>query len=233
MRRSRFPLLRWLGEGYVWLFRGTPLILQVLVAYEVIPYVGLLAPLRAINFFPVIGYPQVQMDSFIAALFALSFNEGAYMAEIVRAGIDAIDVGQMEAAKSLGMTYFMAMRRVVLPQAARVIIPPLGNEFNSMLKNTSLASVAALNELLHTTETIGGPLSRVLELFTVAAIWYLVMTTVWGFIQALIERRLNVSSTDTGAPSKGYFSRLFGFGNRDTVPVPVETAPGVLGDHPR
>lgn len=235
MRKSRLSVLRWLANAYIWVFRGTPLILQILLVYEAIARVGLYHPLQSINFFPGIGYPQVGLDSFLAALSALALNEGAYMSEIVRAGIDSVDVGQMEAAKSLGMTYFMAMRRVVLPQAARVIVPPLGNEFNSMLKSSSLASVAALSELLKATGDEGGFLSRPLELYTVAAFWYLGMTTIWAFIQAWIERRLNVSSMEPGAPSSGFMSRMFGFGGRQrplagTVAEPVA---GVLGDHPR
>jgi polar amino acid transport system permease protein len=229
MRRSRFGGFRWLANIYIWFFRGTPLLVQILLAYNFFPYLGLLTPLRAINFFPRIGYPQVALDSFLAALLALSLNEGAYMAEIVRAGIDSIDVGQMEAAKSLGMTYFMAMRRIILPQAARVIIPPLGNEFNNMLKSSSLASVIALQELLGTATLVGGPIFRILELYVVASFWYLIMTTIWTFVQAWIERRLNVSTLDTGPTQAGFLNRLLGFGGRAGKPEiaaqPVGTLP--------
>src|SRR5260221_3358341 len=218
LRRARLAPLRWLANTYIWFFRGTPLLLQILLFYTIIPYLGLLGPLSSLNFFPALGFTRVPMDSFVAALVALSLNEGAYMAEIVRAGIDAIDVGQMEAAKSLGMTYYKAMRRIVLPQAARVIVPPLGNEFNSMLKNTSLASSIALLELVGTAQEIGSHSFTTLELLVVASFWFLFLTTIWTIIQAYIERRLNVSVTDPGARGPGsYLSRLMGFnfGNRD------------------
>jgi polar amino acid transport system permease protein len=231
MRRARVGPVRWFANVYIWFFRGTPLVVQILLAYYTFPYLGLLGPLRAINFFPHIGYPQVAMDSFLAALLALSLNEGAYMAEIVRAGIDAIDVGQMEAARSLGMTYFLAMRRIVLPQAARVIVPPLGNEFNNMLKSSSLAFVIALPELLGTATLVGGPIFRNLELYVVASFWYLVMTTIWTFIQAWIERRLNVSSLDTGPTQTSFLNRLLGTGGRvRPAAVAVDPVSTILTD---
>jgi polar amino acid transport system permease protein len=215
VRRAPTPLVRWLGAGYVWFFRGTPLLVQITIFYYLVPQLGILGLLNGINFFPALGLSQVYLDAFIPALLALSLNEGAYMAEIIRAGIDAIDVGQMEAAKSLGMTYLLAMRRIVLPQAARVIVPPLGNEFNSMLKSTSLAATISLFELFKQGQDIGGLSSTTFELAIVAAIWYLVLTSIWTVIQAYIERRLNVSLTDSGAtPPGGYLERLFGFGGR-------------------
>jgi polar amino acid transport system permease protein len=212
VRRSQLAPVRWLGNAYIWFYRGTPLLLQIILIYYLIPLLGLYGPINSLNFFPRLGFDRVPMDSFIAALVALSLNEGAYMAEIVRAGIDAIDVGQMEAAKSLGMTYYLAMRRIVLPQAARVIVPPLGNEFNSMLKNTSLASSIAMLELLQTAKEIGGHSFTLPELLVVASIWYLALTTVWTVIQSAIERRLNVSLADPGAVRVGYFQRLLGVG---------------------
>ncbi|HEY7984299.1 MAG TPA: amino acid ABC transporter permease [Ktedonobacterales bacterium] len=215
IRRSQVAPVRWFGNVYIWYFRGTPLLVQIELLYALIPFFGLLGILNSINFFPAIGFDRVPMDAFIAALVALSLNEGAYMAEIVRAGIDAIDLGQLEAAKSLGMTYYLAMRRIVLPQAARVIIPPLGNEFNSMLKSTSLASAITMLELLQTAREIGTPSFTIPELLIVASIWYLVLTSIWTVIQANIERRLNVSLTDPGAAAPGdYLKRLIGFGGR-------------------
>lgn len=230
MRRAKLGPVRWLANAYIAFFRGTPLLVQLLIAINFFYYLGLSNPLEGINFFPGIGYPQVRLDTFIASIVALSLNEGAYMSEIVRAGIDSIDVGQMEAAKSLGMTYFMAMRRIILPQAARVIIPPLGNEFNSMLKNSSLAEVIGLNELLGESRLIAAPQFLNLELFVVAAIWYLAMTAVWTFIQAWIERRLNVSVYDTGPSDRGSnLSRLLGFSRRNRV---VVSAPGTVVELP-
>ena len=202
---------------HIWFFRGTPLLVQIYLVFYLINYLGFDHPLNAINFFPAIGYSQVQMYGFAAALLGLSWNEGAYMAEIVRAGIDSIDPGQLEVARSLGMTYFVAMRRIVLPQAARTIVPPLGNEFNGMLKNTSLAGVIALVELYQTTNGLGGTLGRNLELAAVASFWYLMMTTVWTAIQAYIERKLNVSVTDFGPGQGSWTQRLLGFGRRSPV----------------
>jgi len=151
-------------------------------------------------------------DSFVAGYLAFSLNEGAYMAEIVRAGIDSIDPGQMEAAKTLGMTYWLGMRRIVLPQAMRVILPPLGNEFNSMLKTTSLVSVISLYDLLGAAEAIGSPLFLSLELLTVACIWYLALTTLWTIAQYALERRFNASTRDPGS-GKSVWSQLLSMNN--------------------
>jgi polar amino acid transport system permease protein len=229
LRRSRLRPLRWIANGYIWIFRGTPLLLQILFSDVVFGFTGLYNKVEALDFFPHIGFPKVILSLFIEAWIALSLNEGAYMAEIVRAGIDAIDVGQMEAAKSVGMTYGLAMRRIVLPQAARIIIPPLGNEFNSMLKNTSLAEGIALWELLETADQLGSFSFLTLELLVVASVWYLAMTTGWTAIQAWIERKLNVSSLDVGPPDTGsYLSRVFGFGRRRVVGAgaPAEATTG-------
>ena len=190
------------------------------------PNLALTQILNHHNPFPTLGFPQVAFDGFVAALVALSLNEGAYMSEIVRAGIDSIDVGQMEAAKSLGMTYFLAMRRIVLPQAARVIIPPLGNEFDSMLKNTSLAVTISVGELFGAAYALQGVLGRPMELYTVAAFWYLVLTLIWTAVQSLVERRLNVSVYDNGPSDRGsYWQRVFGFGRR---PVATSGTAGVV-----
>jgi len=169
-----FPL-RVFADFYIWIFRGTPLLVQLVIIFSVFPFF------------------HITVNAFTSAFLALSFNEGAYMAEIVRAGISSVDTGQMEAAKSLGMTYGQAMWRIVLPQAVRVIIPPLGNEFNSMMKNTSLAAVISLLELFGTAEAIAAALFANLELFFVACMWYLVLTTLWGQVQRLLEQRFSAS----------------------------------------
>ncbi len=219
MRRASFRPIRWLAEAYIWFYRGTPVLVQILFLYLALPYLSLARPLRNITIFTSLGFSNVYTDSFVAAMVALSLNEGAYMAEIVRAGIDSIDPGQMEAAKSLGMTYAKGMQRIVLPQAMRVIIPPLGNEFNNMLKTTSLASVISLNELLGASQAIGNPIFRPLELLVTASIWYLVLTTVWGTIQAVIERRFNLANLDPAAlAAPAWYERMLGFG-RGRVPV--------------
>src|SRR5262249_56028117 len=118
-----------------------------------------------------------------AGIVALTLNEAAYMAEIIRAGISSVDVGQVEASKSLGMTYSHYMRRIVLPQAARVVVPPLGNEFNGMLKNTTLLSVIGVPELLLATQMVTSATFRVFELYLVVACYYLTLTTLWGVVQ--------------------------------------------------
>jgi polar amino acid transport system permease protein len=131
------------------------------------------------------------------------------MAEIIRAGIASVDEGQTEAAKSVGMTYGLLMRRIVLPQAARFILPPLGNEFNAMLKNSTLVSVIGVQELLLTTETLTSATFRVFELYSIVALYFLTLTTAWGFAQAWIEAKFGKSAaSQKEAPSFG--RRLFG-----------------------
>lgn len=225
MRRSRWRVLRAIADGYIWLFRGTPLLVQVLFFFYLFPYLHLANVLRSVDMFSQIGFTHgtgpIFLDSFLAAILAFSLNEGAYMAEIVRAGIDAIDTGQLEAAKSLGMTYSVAMRRIILPQAFRVIIPPLGNEFNNMLKNTSLAAFISLDELLGTARTIGDPIFGTLELLVTASVWYLLLTTIWGIIQGFIERRLNASNIEPGVKQANWWQRAVGMGQRATGPAPA------------
>jgi polar amino acid transport system permease protein len=171
------------ARTYVWVVRGTPLLVQIVFVYTA------LAAGNILRFHDIsLGF-MVIPGNVQAAIVALSVNEGAYMAEIIRAGIAAVDIGQTEAAKSLGMPYGLLMRRVVLPQAARVIVPPLGNEFNAMLKNSSLVSVIGVQELLLTTETLTSATFRVFELYTVVALYYLMLTTAWGFVQQHIEAK--------------------------------------------
>jgi polar amino acid transport system permease protein len=145
-----------------------------------------------------------------AGVFVLGANEGAYMSEIVRAGIISIDPGQMEAAKSLGMTYGQAMRRIVLPQAARVIIPPLGNEFNNMLKTTSLLFVLGIQELYETFVIKQGNNYLPFEMYLACALWFLLLTTIWGFIQAWIERQFAKGAPGAVSGGPGLRQRLFG-----------------------
>ncbi|HLY29950.1 MAG TPA: amino acid ABC transporter permease, partial [Ktedonobacterales bacterium] len=190
---------------------------------------NLARPLRNLDIFTPLGFVGIFTDSFIAGMVALSLNEGAYMAEIVRAGIDSIDIGQMEAAKSLGMTYAQGMRRIVLPQAMRVIIPPLGNEFNNMLKTTSLVSTISLYELLGAAEQIGNFQFRTLELLVTASIWYLAMTTVWGFIQAQIERRFNASTLDPALRDIPWWQRILGLRGRSAPAPALVGGAGVVG----
>src|SRR5437588_11357848 len=179
MRMSRFPWLTWPARAYIWFFRGSPLLVQVLLLWDGLPR--------------VINVPRFLLPNYACVLVAFSLNEGAYMREIIRAGIDSIDRGQMEAAKSLGMRYALAMRRIVLPQAARVIVPPLGNEFNNMLQTTSLVFTIGVYEMFADAEIHYSQNFQPVEVFLAVAFWYLVLTTVWTFIQAAIERKLAAS----------------------------------------
>jgi polar amino acid transport system permease protein len=180
-RISGIGALDHLGRFYIWLMRGTPLLVQIVFIYTGLAAAGI-ARFHDIS----LGFVTIP-GNVQAGILALSLHEAAYMAEIIRAGIASVDPGQTEAAKSLGMTYGRLMRRIILPQAARFIVPPLGNEFNGMLKSTTLVSVIGVPELLLTTETLTSATFRVFELYAVVALYYLTLTTAWGFIQARIE----------------------------------------------
>jgi polar amino acid transport system permease protein len=183
-RRSHHLPLRVFASGYIWLIRGTPLLVQAVIIYDGAASIGLYS-FNTLRMGPVSVPGVVQ-----AGIITLALNEGAYMAEIMRAAIDSVDRGQAEAAESLGMRRRQTMRYVVLPQAMRVVIPPLGNEFNNMLKVTSLLSVIGLQELFLAAQDYNSATFRTFEIFLVAAIYYIVMTTAWSFVQAVIERRL-------------------------------------------
>jgi polar amino acid transport system permease protein len=206
-RISRLAPIRGLAAFYVWFFRGTPLLVQITFIYYGLGVTG-------VYNWPPLHIGGIEVSGAIqAGIVALGVNEGAYMTEIVRAGILAIDPGQMEAAKSLGMTYRKAMRRIVLPQAARVIIPPLGNEFNNMLKTTSLLVIISVPELYVTfsRKNASGPtVFHPFELFIAAAIWYLLLTSLWGLAQAHIERRLARGTNAAVNAAPGMSERLFG-----------------------
>jgi polar amino acid transport system permease protein len=176
----------------VWFFRGTPVIVQIFFVYlgvNILFGVTLIPNSLHLGLFTLGG-------AAFAGILALGINEGAYMREIIRAGIDAIDKGQLEAARSLGMTYGLAMRRIVLPQAARVIVPPLGNEFNNMLKTSSLVFFIGAQELFGNADIFYSQTFKPVETFLAVALWYLLLTTIWTWIQSRIERRLAVSERD-------------------------------------
>ncbi len=194
-KMSRVGPFRAIANFYIWFFRGTPLLVQLMFFVYGFPAAGIFQG-------PIIDIgPIVILREIFAGTVILGINEGAYMAEIVRAGILSVDPGQTEAAKSLGMTYRLTMSRIVLPQAARVIIPPLGNEFNNMLKTTSLLTVVSVFELYNTTSVAAGHNYRYFELFAAAAVWYLLMTTVWGFVQSWIEARFSRGTGTSNGPS--------------------------------
>jgi len=202
--QSRFRIVRTVVALYTWIWRGIPLLVQIVFIYT---------GLAAANIF---RFEDINLGiivipgNFQAAIVAFGLNEGAYMTEIVRAGILSVDAGQTEAAKSLGMTYFKLMRRIILPQAARVIIPPLGNEFNAMLKNTTLASVIGVPELLLATNMQISATFRVFELLSVVALYYLALTTAWGFAQRAIDRRFGGPGPDRAQSDRmaGLLGRL-------------------------
>lgn len=204
-RRSRQLPLRVFASGYIWLIRGTPLLVQAVIIYDGSAAMGLYS-------FHNVSIGVVSIPGVVqAGIVTLAVNEGAYMAEIMRAAIDSVDKGQTEAAESLGMRRRQAMRHVVLPQAMRVVIPPLGNEFNNMLKVTSLLSVIGLQELFLAAQDYNSTTFRTFEIFLVAAIYYILMTTAWSFVQSAVERRLQAKGGDV-LPSVPLWQRLFGGG---------------------
>jgi len=184
MRRSGMAAARGMAWFYIWLFRGTPLLVQLIVIYTALPQLG-------------IRFSVVQ-----AALIGLALNEAAYLSEIIRAGIEAVPEGQTRAARALGMTERQIMRYIVMPQAFKVIIPPLGNSVNGLLKTTSVTSVISMEELLRRTQVLIQEQFMVLELFAVAAIYYLLLTTLWDFIQRRIERRFGHSASSVALTEK-------------------------------
>jgi polar amino acid transport system permease protein len=205
-RRSRQGALRAGAGFYVWLLRGTPLLVQLVLVYNGLAALGVFR-------FHDISLLGISLPGVIqAGIVTLAVNESAYMAEIIRASINSVDVGQMEAAESLGLRRGRAMRYVILPQAVRIMIPPLGNEFNNMMKVTSLLSVIGVEELFLNAQELNSTTFRTFEIFLAAAVYYLALTTIWGFVQSWIERRLAAGSGEVTGPSLG--GRLFGSGGR-------------------
>jgi polar amino acid transport system permease protein len=172
-QEAPFRLVRGTVWFYIWLFRGTPVLLQLVFVFNVLPSFNIVLP------------------GFACAVLALGLNEGAYMAEIMRSGIRAVGPGQRLAARALGLDERQVMRWVVLPQALRIIVPPIGNQFVGMLKLSALVSVIGVKELLLTADETASANFRYSEALTTAAIWYLVLTTMFMAIQSGIERRLH------------------------------------------
>ncbi|MBN9073470.1 MAG: amino acid ABC transporter permease [Rhizobiales bacterium] len=192
-RGSPNPVLRFTAIGYAWFFRGTPVILQLLIWFNlalVFPTLGV-PGLWSVNTVDVIT-PAV------ATLLGLGLNEGAYTSEIMRAGMLSVDRGQYEASKSIGMSYTQSLRRIILPQAMRVVVPPLGNEFIALIKTTSLASIIGFSDVLRNAQDIYYDNAKVIELLMVAAFWYLIVVSVLSVGQAVVERRFGrgFSSSD-------------------------------------
>jgi polar amino acid transport system permease protein len=190
MRLSRNAVFQSASWAWIWFFRGVPPLVQLVFWYNLallIPTVSL-----GIPFGPELWSASTNqlITPLSAALLGLSFTESAYAAEMIRAGIQAVSTGQTEAAATLGMTKGQTLRRIVLPQALRIVIPPIGNDTISMLKFTSLVSVLALPDLLYSAQMIYSRTYQTIPLLIVATIWYLVLSTVLTFIEHYIERRL-------------------------------------------
>jgi polar amino acid transport system permease protein len=194
MRLSPNPVVAGTGGLYIWFFRGTPVLVQLIFWFNLAALLPKLS--LGIPFGP--AFFSAETNSVItplaAAILGLGLNEAAYMAEITRAGIQSVDEGQREAAIALGMSQTLAMRRILLPQAMRVIIPPTGNETIGMLKTTSLVSVVTLADLLYTAQSIYARTYQTIPLLIVASIWYLVLTSALTYGQTHIERHFGRGS---------------------------------------
>ncbi|MGE8081523.1 amino acid ABC transporter permease [Peribacillus loiseleuriae] len=173
-RVSKNPLLSQLSRFFIWVIRGTPLLLQLFVIHFAIPSV----------------FSSLTLPPFVSACIALSINAAAYIAEIARGAIQSIDKGQMEAARSLGLSSSQSMRRVIIPQAFRRMLPPLGNEFIALIKESSLVSTIALYDLLRTGQQIISSTYRYMEIFFLVGLIYLLLTTVMSFIIGKIEKKV-------------------------------------------
>ena len=190
MRKSVNPVLRGVSWFFIWFFRGTPVYTQLVfwgMFAVLVPKLSLGIPFTSVEFFSIDS--NVVMTSLNAAVIGLSLNEAAYLSEIVRAGLEAVDVGQVEASKALGMSRSLMMRRIILPQAMRIIVPPLGNETIGMLKTTSLVvAVPFTLELQFATRAISNRIYKPIPLLLVAGIWYLLITSILMVLQYMLEK---------------------------------------------
>ncbi len=181
MRMSRFKPVRYLATAYIEFVRGTPLMIQLMFVFYGLPMTGIQIP--EISFIP--NFPR-----FAAGIFAMSINSCAYVAEIIRSGIQAVDLGQTEAARSVGFTHGQTMRMVVLPQAIKNILPALGNEFVTVIKESSIVSVVGIADLMFRTNDVIAVTYIQLESLAIAAIIYFLMTFLTGRFIAFMERRM-------------------------------------------
>lgn len=234
-RLSRNPISFGVSGFYTSFFRGTPLLVQLFLIYLALPQIGIGLGSRSLT--NILTLTAVQ-----AGILGLGLNYGAYMTEIFRAGIQAVGHGQSEAAEALGMTYRQRMRRIVLPQAARVIIPPTGNEFIAMMKDTALVStlgvVAQQAEMFRRAQLAGKADFRNLEAFVIAATFYWILTSIFSFFQGRLERRLSRGYVRAaGGPTKKRFvaasagGGMGGGGAMVEMPTPGEAPPA--GPAPR
>ena len=231
MRLSPNWVVAWVSWLYIWFFRGTPVLVQIFFWFNLnilITHIGIGIPFTSL-------WLQADTNSlitpFVAVLLGLGLNEAAYMAEIVRAGIISVEHGQTEAALALGMDRLLLMRRIILPQAMRVIIPPTGNETISMLKTSSLAYIATGNELFTRTEQIATATYAVIEMLIVASIWYLMLTSVLTVGQYYIERYFARGSHRQLplTPFQRFKRMLVTF--HAPPPLPLEPPVGLASDH--
>lgn len=175
MRISKIKILSYIAQFYIWIIRGTPMLVQLFLVYFGLPQIG------------------IELSPFISSVIALGMNAAAYIAEIYRGGIMSVPIGQMEAAESIGMRYSVIMKKIILPQALRVSVPSLGNQAVMMLKDSSLASLVTVSELMMVSQRFASTNYAFIEFYIVAAGFYLVMTTIFTFILNKIERRMSIS----------------------------------------
>lgn len=194
MQESKKAALQAIVVFYLWLFRGTPVLFQIIFVFNVLPSFG------------------IMFSGFTSAMIALALNEGAYMSEIMRSGLQAVGKGQRMAGRAVGLTDWQVMRYVVFPQALRIVIPPIGNQFIGMLKLSALVSVIAVEELLLVANQAASANFRYLEALAAAGIYYLFFTSVFMYFQAHIERWAAGGRRGDKVKSPGFFKRLLGAG---------------------
>lgn len=185
MRISHNPILKTISAAYIEFIRGTPIMVQLFIVYYGLSFIGIT--------FPDINVLGSSFPDLMAGVTALSINSAAYVAEIVRAGIQAVDKGQMEASRSLGLTYFMSMKSIILPQAIKNILPALGNEFIAIIKESSIVSIIGIHELMYNTDMVRGNTFKPFEPLIVTAGIYFIITFSLSTIVRTLERRLKTS----------------------------------------
>lgn len=212
MRLSSSRVFQAASWGWIWFFRGVPPLVQMIFWYNLsllLPEISIGIPFHGPKF--ISWNTNDLITPFSAAIMGLAFTESAYAAEMIRAGIQAVNVGQAEAAATLGMTRSLTLRRIVLPQALRIIIPPIGNDTISMLKFTSLVSVLALPDLLYSAQMVYSRTYQTVPLLLVATVWYLVLTTILTITEHAVEHRLKSNHLGTATKTGWMFPfRLFG-----------------------
>lgn len=180
---SSNKFLKGIASVYIEFIRGTPLLVQLFIIYYGLPYLGIEFP-----DFSLLGQ---NVGDFMAGVIAMSINSGAYVAEIFRAGIQAVDKGQMEAARSLGMPYLMTMKKIILPQAFKNILPALGNEFIVVIKESAIVSIIGIHDLMYNADTVRGNTYKPFEPLIVAALIYFVLTFSLSKFVGLLEKRMD------------------------------------------